>query len=286
MSPVATELDRSDRDHAPSSFAPSLAAVPPYSLRQRICSGYYAFWYQPGERLTWSRGIYRESPAGRLQHLSGIQQARIAPLQQRFNVQFERHVGQSTASKQYDYLDVLERTWSTCDLPRSVGRVVHDIGSSNFWYASVLHAFFRPSELIGIEVEGHRLYCNGYSRLDYARGYIQDLLNTQFEIGNYLHYQHQADIVTAWYPFVTPAPVLAWRLPLSVLAPDAIFARVARNLRLNGLFVMVNQGHEEAAIAARYSRQAGLTLVQSYELNSPLRPRIPPIISVWKHSPD
>ena len=286
MSLTATDLDQVAHDHATSLPIPQSVSVPEYSFQQRVRSGYYALWYELGEWLAWSRGMYRESPVGRLQHLSGIQQARIATLQQRFSVRFERQAGQSTALKQYDYLDMLERTWSTCDLPRSVGGVVHDIGSSNFWYASALHAFFRPSALVGIELEGHRLYLNGYSRLDYARGYIQDLPNTRFEIGNYLRYQHQADVITAWYPFVTPRPVLAWRLPLSVLSPIAIFSQVARNLRPHGLFVMVNQGDEEATLAARYCRQIGLTLSQSYKLRNPIRPRIPPVVSVWKHSPD
>lgn len=286
MPPTATELDRSDQDHAASLPIPQLASVPQYSFRQRVRSGYYALWYELGEWLAWSRGTYRESPVGRLQHLSGIQQARIVLLQQRFSVRFERQAGESTALKQYDYLDMLERTWSTCDLPRSVGGVVHDIGSSNFWYASALHAFFRPSELVGIELEGYRLYLNGYSRLDYARGYIQHLPNTQYEIGNYLHYQHQADVITAWYPFVTPRPVLAWHLPLSVLAPVDFFSQVTHNLRPNGLFVMVNQGDEEATVGARYCRQVGLSLSQSYKLRNPIRPRIPPVVSVWKHSPE
>ena len=283
---TATELEQAAEGQAISLPVLQPASAPEYSFRQRVCSGYYALWYELGEWLAWSRGTYQESPVGRFQHLSGIQQARITILQQRFSVRFERHAGQSTALKQYDYLDMLERTWSTCDLPRSVGGVVHDIGSSNFWYASALHAFFRPSELVGIELEGHRLYLNGYSRLDYARGYIQHLPNTRFEIGNYLQYQQQADVITAWYPFVTPKPVLAWRLPLSVLDPQAFFSQVTHNLRHNGLFVMVNQGGEEAAVAARYCRQVGLSLSQSYKLRNPIRPRIPPVVSVWKHSPE
>ena len=218
------------QDHAPSILLNSHDTPPSYSIRQLLASRYHAFWYHLGERFAWSRGAYRERPVRRLSQLSGIQQARIASLQRRFRVGFERQAEQSTALKQYDYLEVLERTWSALGLPYSVGGAVQDMGSSNFWYAAALHAFFQPSELVGVEVEGYRIYTNGYSRLDYAHGYIQNLPNTQFIVGNYAGYDHPADVVTAWYPFVTPDPVLAWRMPLSVLTPHALFSRVAHNL--------------------------------------------------------
>jgi hypothetical protein len=208
----------------------TLDTLPRYSFQQRVRSHYYAFWYRLGERLAWSRGNYRERSAGRLQGLTGIQQDRIASLTRQFRVRFERRAEQITALKQYDYLDILQQTWSAMRLPHSVGGIVHDLGSSNFWYAPVLEAFLRPTELLGIEVEGHRIYTNGYSRLDYAHGYIRDLPNAQFIVGDYAGYDHPADIVTAWYPFVTPNPVLAWRMPLSVLMPHTLFSRVARNL--------------------------------------------------------
>jgi hypothetical protein len=260
--------------------------VPPapqkYSLSQRLRSGYHAIWYRLGEGLCWSRGVYHERPVGQLDHLSGCQHTRIAVLSRRFAVRFEQQAEHLTALKNYDYLGILEQAWSAWGRPRSVGGVVHDVGSSNFWYAPVLHAFFRPSELIGVEVEGHRIYYNGYSRWDYARGYVQDLPNTQFVIQDYTRFDEQADVVTAWYPFVTPAPVLAWRMPLSVLSPAAIFQRIAGNLKSNGLFVMVNQGVEEAAIAAMHCRQAGLELLTSCELRSTLRKRrVPPVVSCW-----
>jgi hypothetical protein len=144
-----------------------------------------------------------------LDELSGVVRQRIEQLQRHFEVRFEQHVRQLTSLKQYDYLDILEQAWSALKLPRSRGGVVQDIGSSNFCYAPVLHAFFRPTELLGIEVEGYRIYINGYSRLDYAQGYIQHLPNTQFIVGDYACYERLADIVTLWYPFVTPNPILA-----------------------------------------------------------------------------
>jgi hypothetical protein len=175
-------------------------AAPHYSLLQVLRSRYHSFWYHLGERFAWSRGTYRERLAEELQDLSGIQHERIASLQRHFRVRFEDRATQATALKQYDYLDILDQVWSALKLPVLTGGVVQDIGPSNSWYASVLHTFFRPTELVGIEVEEHRIYLNGYSRLDYARGYIQDLPNTEFLIRDYCSYHRPANIVTAWYP--------------------------------------------------------------------------------------
>jgi hypothetical protein len=73
--------------------------------------------------------------------------------------------------------------------------------------------------------------------------------------------ESRADVITAWFPFVTVSPILAWRLPLTVFSPVRLFHRIARNLTPQGLFFMVNQGTEEAAVAATYCRQTGLRLV-------------------------
>lgn len=278
---TVVEKGASVRGRAPSSPEIPLSTASRYSLRQVLHSHYHAFWCRITERLAWSRGPYRERPAEELHDLSGIQHERIAWLRQRFRVRFERRAGQSTALKQYDYLDILDQVWSTLRLRQSVGGVVQDLGSSNFWYAPALHTFFRPTELLGIEVEGHRISINGYSRLDYAQGYIQDLPNTQFIVGDYARFDHPADIVTAWYPFVTPDPVLAWRMPLSMLAPCALFSQVARNLQPHGLFLMVNQGKEEAAIAAAWCDKVGLTRYGSCEIKARLRPRPPAVASYW-----
>jgi hypothetical protein len=272
------------QEHAGSQPATSPDIAPPYSIRQLIVSRYRAFWYRLGHGLAWSRGTYCERSCGQLEKLSGIVRERIERLQQRFGVRFEEQACPLTALKQYDYLDILEEAWSGMRLPRTRGGVVQDIGSSNFWYAPVLHSFFRPTELLGIEVEGYRIYLNGYSRLDYAQGYIRHLPSTQFIVGDYTCYERPADIVTAWYPFLTPDPVLAWGLPLSVFAPHALHSRIARNLQPHGRFVMINQGRKEAGIAASLCKKVGLARHGSCEVTTPLRPRRPPVLSVWGHA--
>jgi hypothetical protein len=269
---------------ASASTLPAIAtsARSPYTFRQRLRSGYHVFWYRLGEALCWSRGIYRERPAIRLAALTGRQQERILFLKRRYAVRFDRYGAPETALKSYDYLNILDQAWTAWGQSRPSGVAVHDVGSSNFWYARVLQSFFRPSALTGVEVEGYRIYANGYSRWDYAQGYVQGLPQTSCVVSNYAQYDQKADVVMAWYPFVTPAPVLAWRLPLALLAPRTLFAQIASNLTATGLFVMVNQGPEEAAVAANLCREAGLDRRWSYEVLARLRLRRPqPVVSWW-----
>jgi len=269
--------------HEPRSFEhthPSVTTT--YSMGQLVRSRYHAFWYRLEEGLRWSRGIYRERPAHRLEHLTGCQQARVAWLAHRFAVRFEQWAEAVTAFRNYDYLDILEQSWSAWGQPRPVGGIVHDVGSSNFWYAAALHAFFRPVQLTGVEVEGHRIYRNGYSRLDYAQGYIESVPHAKFVTMDYRSFEQPADVVTAWYPFVTPAPVLAWRMPLTLLDPESLFSRIAANLKPDGLFVMINQGIEEMEIAADRCSRAGLVFQTLCDVRSTLRRRrVPPVVSWW-----
>jgi len=87
---------------------------------------------------------------------------------------------------------------------------------------------------------------------------------------------------TAWCPFVMPAPVLAWRLPLSTFSPLTVFSRIAVNLNRQGRFVMVNQGPEESEIAMALCHQAGLKLQSFCEVRSTIRQRlVPPVVSSW-----
>jgi SAM-dependent methyltransferase len=218
----------------------------------------HRFWLGVSERVGWSRGAFRETPAHRLPALTFEQSERIAALQVRYQINFERRLNAATSGNNYEYLDILDRAFSLPGMVRPVGGVVCDIGCASFWYAATLAAFFQPSELIGIEVEGHRLFKDGRARIDYASGYLADLPNARFLIADYRVCEIPADIITAWFPFLTPAAILAWRLPLSLLAPERVFARVRHNLRPGGHFFMVNHGEAEARAAEKLCVAAGL----------------------------
>ena len=192
----------------------------------------------------------------------------------------------ATAVNNYEYLDILDRAWTQGALARLSPNTVCDVGCASFWYAAALQAFFSPRELIGVEVEGHRLFRDGRTRIDYASGYLTDLPNARFVVQDYVCYRTQADIITAWFPFVTPAAILAWRLPLSLLRPESLFQQICHNLSPDGLFIMVNHGAAEAEVAARLCSAAGMHRdFQSADVGvlSSHRGR-PALLSVWRRA--
>jgi SAM-dependent methyltransferase len=261
------------------------------SFVQRLRSSRHGFWLGVSERLRWSRGPCRETPANELSGLAPQEAQRIAALQQRYQLRFELQLSAATARRNYEYLDILDIAWEGAGLPRPVGGALTDVGCANFWYAATLQAFFHPARLTGVEVEGHRLYRDGHARCDYAAGYLEGLPQARFLVADYTAVSEPADLVTAWFPFVTPAAILAWRLPLRLLDPSRLFARIAANLVPGGRLVMVNHGPQEAAVAQAYCIAAGLACefaqpaAQAAGVLSGYRAEVP-VVSVWRRLAD
>jgi SAM-dependent methyltransferase len=257
-----------------------------YSWLQRLRSLRHQFWYGISERVRWSRGVFHETPARELPRLTSEQDERIAALRTRYQVQFELGMSAVTAANNYEYLDILDRAWDAAGLARPRGGCLCDIGCASFWYAAALDAFFRPERLVGVEVEGYRLFRDGRTRIDYARGYLAAFADARFVVADYRDLDLPAEIITAWFPFVTPAAILAWRLPLSLLAPEGFFGRVHRNLRPDGLFVMVNHGPHEAAEAEKLCEATGMRCRFRFAEPGPLsrhRHNVA-MLSIWQRS--
>ncbi|NNM62680.1 MAG: hypothetical protein HKM03_10965 [Steroidobacteraceae bacterium] len=251
---------------------------------QRLNSLRHGFALRLSEGLRATRGTYRERPCLALPPLDAAETAVIENLQTRYQTRFERDLSAPTSLRNYEYLDVLDRAFAQAGRSPPTGGALCDIGCANFWYVRALHAFFRPSSLIGVEVEGYRRYRDGHTRFDYAAGYIEGLPNTRFEVADFRDFGEPADVITAWFPFVTSTAILAWRLPLSMLRPQALFGRVKRNLRADGWFVMINHGQQEASTAAELCDAAGLEQCFCAAIAGPLgthRPRVP-VVSGWR----
>ena len=183
---------------------------------------------------------------------------RIAELRRAFVVDFAASEGAATARNNYAYLDALVRAFGVFGEQPPGAAVVVDVGCANFWYAASLHAFFRPSRLHGVEIDGYRRYRDSHTRRDYAQGHVRGLAGATFRVADFADLELPADVISAWFPFVTAGPLLAWRLPLSVLRPSALFASIRRNLRPGGRFLMVNQGEAEYQTASGFAAAAGL----------------------------
>ena len=257
-----------------------------YSTLQRLRSLRHRFWYGVAKRVRWSRGTFHETPARSLPDLTLEQARRTTALRSRYQVQFELAMSGTTARNNYEYLDILDRAWSAAGLVRPRGGRLSDVGCASFWYAAALHAFFRPDSLVGVDVEGHRLFRDGRTRIDYAAGYLEAFPDARFLVADYSGLELPAEVITAWFPFVTPAAILAWRLPLSLLAPQRFFGSVCRNLQPGGIFVMVNHGPAEARVAEACCVAAGMHRVLGFGESgvfSQNRP-CPALLSLWRRS--
>jgi SAM-dependent methyltransferase len=247
----------------------------------------HRFWYGVSERVRWSRGAFRETPALRLPALPAEQSRRIAALKDRYQARFESELGTQTSLNNYEYLDILDYAWpSTAPAPPHGMELLCDVGCASFWYAAALDAFFRPRAMVGVDVEGYRLFKDGRTRSDYAAGYLSQRSNARFVVADYLGYTEPADLITAWFPFLTPRAILAWRLPLSLLRPERLIRQIHANLKPGGCFVMVNHGPEEAELAHRWCTAAGFRLTYRQSTPSLLsrgRP-FPPVVSWWRLS--
>jgi hypothetical protein len=264
-----------------------------YSWLERLQSLRHRFSYGMSERLRISRGVFHETPAEELPDLPPQRIERIAALQRRYGVRFEETLNAASSLNNYEYLDILDRAWSAAAREPSrsaspagvpTGGLVSDVGCASFYYAAALSAFFRPHRLIGVEVEGHRLFKNGHSRADHARGYVDRVPNAEFVIADYAVHACRADVITAWYPFLTPHAILAWRLPLSLLRPAALFERIRANLNAGGRLFMVNHGTRESETAHRLCDAVGLALLWQGAATSVLGSHRlePPIASIWR----
>jgi hypothetical protein len=254
-----------------------------YSWIDRLRSLRHRFSYGISESLRWSRGTYRETAALELPVLPTDEAQRIAALRDRYQVHFEAQLSAATSLRNYEYLDILDWAFSGAGLARPEHGVLCDVGCASFWYAAALSAFFRPRCLIGVEVEGYRLFKDGRTRIDYATGYLACLPNARFVIADYLGYAQPADLISAWFPFVTAAAILGWRLPLSLLCPERLFRRIALNLSAGGVFLMVNHGPAEAERASILCDAAGLHRAFSGAAPGVLSRyrETPPVVSLW-----
>jgi SAM-dependent methyltransferase len=256
----------------------------------------HRFWYGLSERARWSRGTFREAPALQLPALPTDQSRRIAALQERYQVRFESELGVQTSLNNYEYLDILDHAWQrhvwqgharpggAPPRPQEVEQLC-DVGCASFWYAAALDAFFRPRSMVGVDVEGYRLFRDGRTRSDYAAGYVSQRPHARFVVADYLGYTEPADVITAWFPFLTPGAILAWRLPLSLLRPERLIRQIHHNLKRGGTFLMINHGVEEARLAHPLCIAAGLEPAWQCPAPSPLSRarRRPPVVSSWRH---
>jgi SAM-dependent methyltransferase len=237
------------------------------------------------ERTARVRGP-RPEPAARTLKLEPAVQQRVVALQRRYDVAFERSMGERSALAAYEYLEWLDAAFETWGLQVPRPAELHDVGCGGFAYALALQRFFSPTCLVGIDVEGHRRLRGGVNRHERILGHLADVRGAEFVIADYTTFVRRADFATAFFPFVTPAPVLAWRLPLRLLRPAALFEALHANLAPDGRLFMANHSAPEHDGAARFARDAGLVRMHVRSAPRLVARDLPDVVlSLWETRP-
>jgi hypothetical protein len=248
---------------------------------ERLRSAYHGLSLFLSERSGRVRAPAPPVAAGTLP-LESVANVRANELATRFRVRFEEFLDYETALQAYEYLHFLDDLATSANLRPASGGELHDVGCASFGYASALAAALQPRSITGFDVEGYRRLKGGINRAERATAHVAAVPGAAFRIADYRRIRDPADHITLFFPFVTPAPVLGWRMPLSLLAPAELFGSAAANLRAGGMLWMVNHSSAEAAIAARHATAAGLGAVARREIRSPFRARSSdPVASVW-----
>jgi hypothetical protein len=251
----------------------------------RLRSAYHGWSLAVSERTAHVRGPRPETPAGRLPSLPAEAEHRIGTLQRRYGVAFEQRLGARSALQNYEYLDWLDAAFAAWDLAPPRPAELHDVGCGGFAYCHALQSFFAPVRLVGIDVEGHRRLRGGVNRRERVLGHLVDVPSAEFVVADYTRWSRRADFVTTFFPFVTPAPLLAWRLPLALLRPAALFAAMHANLVTQGRLLLASHSAAEHATAAEFARAAGFVRVAVVERPrlAPATPGEPPVVlSLWQ----
>ena len=252
------------------------------SLWDRARSVRHAASLALSERIGRVRRPAPEQPAGDLLHLTPTAADRARALAHRYGVRFELRQDAAGTLSAYEYLDLIDQAVTAWQLEVIPIGVLHDIGCASFAYVGALAALWRPERIVGIEREGYRRLRGGINRAEKAMTNVARVPGAHFVVADYAKFEERADLITAFFPFVTPAPVLGWRMPLSVLQPRLLFARIRTNLSASGSLWMVNHGESEASTAAGYAAEAGLRLARRHVCVPALRARDhAPVVSQW-----
>ena len=142
-----------------------------------------------------------------------------------------------------------------------------DVGARNFALAPVLDALLAEEgiavEIDGVEIDPNRALWNLRTRGDYGRYFASHARQARYHGMDFLAWTEPADLIVLLNPFVTPAPVLAWGLPLSCLRPEAIFAHARRLLRPPlALLVTCHPSETELGLASELAARAGFTAIE------------------------
>lgn len=164
------------------------------------------------------------------------------------------------------YLHFLDRMLEGVALSSAENRPLRwlDAGAKNWAYVEALAAVCRyaetPFELVGVELDGYRIYRDLHSRHDYAQTFIRDIPQARYVVRDVMTCVEPCDVISSFLPFVFREPALAWGLPAGYFRPLAYLEHLVSLLPSGGLMLILNQGAEESREQERLlARMSGIT---------------------------
>ena len=146
-----------------------------------------------------------------------------------------------------------------------------DVGSKTAAYLTGL-ATFAPIGWDCVEVHAHRRYLWGSTRRVYGERMAAAFPGCRYHAADMRTVDGRWELVTWFLPFLTEAPLRAWGLPPSLLAPDALLAHVTARVAPGGTLLVVNQGEGEAELQAQAFARLGLRPDALGRVDAPLSP--------------
>lgn len=232
-------------------------------------------WHSQRNRLFWRlrlavafrrRGYLEEGGEG------AVLPAAAASLEKKYALRpLRRRLTRDVYLKNLATLHSLERL-----LPQPISpATVLEPGCQDFARLPALSAFFPKALITGVEIDPYPVLRGFHSRFDkaeYYRSLGADPGRHHYRAGDFFRWHEPADLVIAFYPFVSANPALAWGLPKEFGRPEPWIASFRRNLKPGGTLVVVHQGEWEQEAFDEARRGKTLELVKREDLTCPFYP--------------
>ena len=148
-----------------------------------------------------------------------------------------------------------------------------------------LQRYNRKVALTGIEIDVFPPLSNFHSRRDIGVYIARKLPGASYVAADFFQWTQPARMVTAFFPFVSPHPALAWGLPLEYGKAEHWLLSIDRVLENDGLALVVHQGpwEEEEFDEARSRLPHSLELLKRRDLQGlHIHPQFPVHASIYR----
>jgi hypothetical protein len=257
-------------------------------LQETLQSAKNRVLWELRSRLRWSRSGYQESGAENVA-LDGEALA----LEKRYElVRYKNYLSEDVYRKNLWTLRAFEKLL----LPHLRGGhlplEILEPGCQDFARLPALRAFFgkqgvRP-RFTGLELDPYPVLHDFHSRWDKAKYYLNlDSSADRYLAADFFRWSEAADLICCFYPFVSAHPALAWGLPARFGDPKPWIDGFLRNLRPDGLLLLVHQGEwEEEDFDEARNTIPGLRLLQRENIDAKYYPLpFPACASVYRRDP-